>query len=207
MDEVSCLRVLDHASIDDFIERRRQWSEIAQKRWLNSRQRYGTILGHTIRTITEKTQQDLHVLADVLLSTSCKYKLVVGVCQGYVYTNDIELIDQIDAMPQLTYKTYTQAQVHRPKNTIKLKNPRYLFRSYLKSIKLTEQQKDNLMDFLYAQRDHVRISSALQTWIDQPFNRTQDYFFVDHQTESWLTMLNLVQPGIIRKTMHIIPDK
>lgn len=207
LDEVSCLRVLDHEIIDDFIERRRQWSEIAQQRWVNHRQQYGTILGKTLRRITEKTQEDLHALADVLLATPFKFKLVVSVYQGYVYTNDLELIDRLDAMPQLNYKTYTQAEIHRPKNTIKLKNSLYPFRSYFRNIKLTSQQKDNLMDFLYAQRDHVRVSPALQRWIDQPFNRTQDYFFVDHTSESWLTMLSLVQPGIIRKTMHIIPAK
>jgi hypothetical protein len=53
----------------------------------------------------------------------------------------------------------------------------------------------------------VRLSPALKSWISQSFNRTQDYFFVDHDSLTWLTMLSLVQPGIVRKTMHIIPAK
>lgn len=207
LDEVNCLRVLDHEGIDDLIQRRRQWNEIAQQRWTNSRQNYGIILSRNLRKIDDKTQKDLHVLADVLLSTPCKFKLVVSIYQGYVYTNDLDLIDQLDAMPELTHKTYTQAVIHRPKNTVKLKNPKHEFRSYFKALKLSSQQKDHLMDFLWSQREQVRVSPALQTWIDQPFNRTQDYFFVDHATESWLTMLNLVTPGIVRKTMHIIPAK
>ena len=207
LEEVSCLRDLDHASIDDTMERRRQWREIAQQRWVNGRQNYGVILRRTWREITEKTIADLQVLAEQLLTTKAEFKLVVSINQGYVYTNDVTLIDQLSQMPELGYKTYTQAQVTRPKNTIAQKNPRHKFRSYFKILKFTEQQKDHLMDFLYAQREHVRVSPALQTWIDGPFNRSQDYFFVDHDTESWLTMLSLVHPGIVRKTMHIIPAK
>jgi hypothetical protein len=208
LDEVNCLRVLDHAHIDDMLERRKQWREITQQRWINGKQKHGIIMGRRWRDITEETKDDLHVLAEQLLTTCHKFKLVVSVNQGFVYTNDITLIDQIDNLPQLSYKTYTEARITRPKNTVQLKSSRHNYRSYFKGgIKLTDQQKDQLMDFLYNQRDHVRVSSALQRWIDQPFTRTQDYFFVDHDSENWLTMLNLVQPGIVRKTMHIITAK
>ena len=207
LDEVNCLRTLDHACIDEFIQRRKQWREIAQQRWVNHNRNHGIILSRRWQEITEKTVQDLHTLAEVLLTTPYKFKLVVSLNQGYVYTNDLALIDRLDSLPELSYVTHTQAQVTRPKNTIELKNPRYKFRSYLKLANLTVQQKDHLADFLYNQREHIRVSPAMQRWIDQPFNRTQDYFFIDHDTETWLTMLGLVRPGLIRKTMHIIPAK
>lgn len=203
LEEASCLRLRDHAEIDDIIQRRKQWQEIAQQRWANGRQSHGMILARRWRAITEKTVADLHAVAEVVLNITVPHKLVVSLNQGYVYTNDLALIDQLDLMPELIYKSYTRARVTRAKNTIQLKNPQHAFRSYLKSIRLNEQQKDHLMDFLYAQRDHVRVSASFQRWIDQPFNRTQDYFFVDHHTESWLLMLALVCPGLIRKTMQI----
>ena len=207
LEEASCLRYLDHARIDDLIERRRQWQEIAQQRWVNGRQKHGIILRRHWRPITETTESDLHAVAEQLLTTAYKFKLVVTVDQGYVYTSDLALIDILANMPELKQKSFTQALVTRVRDTVQLKNPQHQFRSYFKSIKLTLEQKDHLMDFLYNQRDHVRVSPALQRWIDQPFNRTQDYFFVDHDTQSWLTMLSLVHAGIIRKTMHIIPAK
>jgi hypothetical protein len=43
--------------------------------------------------------------------------------------------------------------------------------------------------------------------LDDPFLRTQDYFFVDHDTASWSSMLSLVRPGIIRKTLQIVTAK
>jgi hypothetical protein len=207
LDEVSCLRQLDHASIDDVMERRKQWREIARQRWVNGRQKHGIIMSRRHhKEITKKTVADLHAVADQLLNTPAEFKLVVSSNQGYVYTNNLSLIDQLSNMPELTCKSYTQAQITRPKNTIALKNPQHKFRTYLKLLKLTPQQKDYLMDFLHSQQ-HIRISPALSVWFDQPFNRTQDYFFVDHNSESWLTMLSLVHSGIVRKTMHIIPTK
>jgi len=209
LDEISCLRVLDHAHIDDMIERRKQWREIAQQRWVNGRQKNSTIMSRRWgwKDITETTTANLHALAELLLTTQVDFKLVVSMNQGYVYTNDTALIDQLSSMPELTGKTYTQAQIVRPKNTIQLRNPRYQFRTYLNMCKLTAEQRLNLEEFLITQSAHVRLSPALESWIETPFNRTQDYFFVDHDAESWGTMLSLVHPGIVKKTMHIIPAK
>ena len=207
LDEVSCLRLLDHDQIDELIERRKLWREIAQQRWVNGRQKHGIIVSRRWKDITEKTATDLHTLAKLLLTTTSEFKLVVSASQAYVYTNDLLLIDQLDNLPELTYKSYTHAQIVRPKNTIRLKNSQYKFRTYFKMSKLTTQQKTQLADFLHNQQGHVRVSPALQTWQKQSFNRIQDYFFVDHSSESWLTMLALVLPGVVRKTMHIITAK
>jgi len=210
LQEANALRDLRHDQIDLTMQRRQEWIEIAHQRWHKT----GTILGrqHNIisrrRTeITDKTTEDLHELAELLLTTTADYKLVVSVNQGHVYTNDLNLIDQLNQLDFLTRKYYSQAQINRPENTIRLKNPQHQYRSYFKITKLTAGQKDQLMDFLHNQQDLVRVSPALQRWIDQPFNRTQDYFFVDYDTSSWLTMLALVNPGLIRKTMQIISAK
>ena len=207
LDEVSALRELDHARIDDMIERRKAWREIAQQRWINGKQKHGTIMSRSWRDITAQTQADLHSLANVLLTTTTSYKLVVSVNQGYVYTTDLVLIDQLDSMSELKHKTYTRAQIIRPKNTIQLKNPRHEYRTYFRSIKLSWQEKQVLIDFLQNQQEHTRMSPGLKNWVHDPFTRTQDYFFVDHNGSSWLSMLSLVRPGIIRKTLQIVAAK
>jgi hypothetical protein len=207
LDEASCLRFLDHGMIDDLIERRKQWREIAQQRWINGKLNHSLILRRRWRAITEKTVEDLHTVADVLMHNKSEFKTVVSVDTVHVYTNDLNLIDLIDQLDCLTHKSYSQARVIGDKNTVRLKNPKNQFRTYLKYCKLSPQQKDHLMNFLCNQRSHVRISPALQRWLDQPFDRVQDYFFVDHDSHTWLTMLSLVCPNIIRKTMHIIPAK
>ena len=104
----------------------------------------------------------------------------------------------------LIQKTYNQAIVDRPKNTIKLKDPRHRYRSYLKSVKLTDEEKTHLCNFFQNQQGHARISPALTKWITERWHRTQDYFFVDHDNESWLVMLSLIKPSMIRKTVELI---
>jgi len=209
MDEVSSLRDLSHEEIDRTIERRREWREMSLQRWIKS----GTVLGkqHNIlgqrrKEITDETVENLHALAELLLTTSVDFKLVVSANQGYLYSNNLSLIDQLGHLNGVERKRYSQAKINRPKNTIQLKNPKHEFRSYFKIIKLTDVQKTHLTGFLLNQQT-ARLSPALDEWIVGPFNRTQDYFFVDHNEMTWLTMLSLVCPGLIRKTMQIIPTK
>jgi hypothetical protein len=127
--------------------------------------------------------------------------------QAWVYSNDLELIQTINDLDFLIRKSYNRAVITRPKDTIQLKKPRHKCRSYFRSAKLTDVQKNQLSTFLTAQNEWIRISPALESWLATPFHRVQDYFFVDYNTPSWATMLALVHPGLIRKTLAIIPYK
>jgi hypothetical protein len=206
LDEATCLRELDHANIDELIQRRKQWQEVTQQRWINGRQNT-TILSRRWKEITEKTVTDLHTVADVLLTSTADFKLVVSVHQGHVYTNDLALLAKLDCMTELTCKTRTQAQIDRPQNTIRLKKSNYNFRSYFKTLHLSAQEKQQLVNFLKTQQDFVRTSPSMTQWVKESFNRLQDYYFVDHDSQQWLTLISLVYPGIIRKTMQILADK
>lgn len=212
LDEASCLRELDHKHINKMIERRIAWREISQQKIAGkvTSSLFGhpyNILSRRHKDITEQTISDLHRLADLLLTTNSDFKLVVSINNAHVYSNDLTLIDQISNLSGVTKKEYSRAVIGRPKNTIRLKNPCHAFRSYFKMTKITDEQKNNLKNFLNNQQESIRLSPALAHWASITFNRTQDYFFIDHNEMSWLTMLGLVHPGLIRKTMQIIPDK
>jgi hypothetical protein len=207
LDEANALKSLDHEYIDAIIERRILWREVAQQRWSGGAQNFKhTIISKRWRPITDKTSEDLHDFAEILISTSVEYKLVTSINNGWVYTNNVSLIKKLKNLDYLTDKDYTEAVVSRPKNTVKLKTPKHTHRSYLKSIKLSNQQKQNLINFFANQAEHVRVAPAFNKWlVESPYLRTQDYFFIDHIGESWLVMVNLIYPGLIRKTMEIIP--
>jgi hypothetical protein len=194
------------------IDRRIAWREISQQKIAGkvTSSLFGhpyNILSRRHKDITEQTISDLHRLADLLLTTNSDFKLVVSVNNAHVYANDLTLIDQISNLSGVTKKEYSRAVICRPKNTIRLKNPRHAFRSYFKMTKITDEQKTNLKNFLNNQQESIRLSPALSHWASITFNRTQDYFFIDHNEMSWLTMFGLVHPGLIRKTMQIIPAK
>ena len=203
LEEVSCLRTLEHAHIDHMIERRIAWRSISQTM---TNRPLVTQLSNQSNKITETTVKNLHTLADVLLTTPVNFKLVVSAFTGYVYTNDLMLIDSVAKLPGVSYVEYSQAVVSRPRNTIQLRDPKYQWRSYFKVGKLTAVQKTHLKNFL-ANQPGIRISPALTQWINFKYTRTQDYFFIDYNEPVWLTMLSLVLPGLIRKTLEIIPTK
>jgi hypothetical protein len=207
--EITCLRdqELDCARIGRMLERRRQWQEVAQQRWVTLGQKNNVRPTRLWNEITEEVEQNLYDFADILRNSNVDFKLVISANCGWVYTNSLELISQLKPMRMLTGKKYSKAVIGRPKDTIQLKNPQHQFRSYFKITKITNQQKNMLINFLTNQQSSIRISPALATWINSAFHRTQDYFFVDHNETSWLTMLALVHPGIIRKTQQIIQAK
>ena len=207
--EISCLRDqdLDCARIRHMLDRRKEWRDIAQQRWNIIGQKPNVQQSRLWNEITEEVEQNLYDFADILRNSGVGLKLVVSSNCGWVYTNSLELISQLKSMRMLTGKKYSKAVIDRPKNTILLKNPRHQFRSYFKITKITSQQKDILINFLNNQQSSIRISPALGEWITSAFHRTQDYFFVDHDEMSWLTMLSLVHPGLIRKTQQIIQAK
>jgi hypothetical protein len=209
--EASALRDLSHEKIDLAIERRKEWREISQQRWSRTNSifsigQHKIPIGNPRKEITNITVENLHALANTLLTTISDYKLVVSVNQGHVYTNDLMLITQLGNLNGLERKSYSRADKARPTNTIQLKKPQHAFRSYFKITKLTTEQKTQLTGFLLNQPS-IRLGPALNEWIDGSFTRTQDYFFIDHDNMSWLTMLSLVRPGLIRKTQQIILAK
>jgi hypothetical protein len=99
--------------------------------------------------------------------------------------------------------SFTEAVINKPRDVVLLKNPKHTHRSYFRYKKITQQQKHNLVKFLENQQNFVRLSPSLLDWLDNRFFRSQDYFFIDHDGVNWLTMLSLVCPDIIRKTMQI----
>jgi hypothetical protein len=197
--EASAMRGLKHELIDSRLDQRIEWREIARKRWKSS-----VVSGASgWNEITDQIREDLHQVCKTLISIDCK--LVVSTHFGWVYTNDLALVDQLRQYRCLTNKTYAQAVVNRPKNTIQLKNSPYQNRSYFRNIKLTSAEKETLKNFFANQQEHIRTSPAFATWLtEHPYLRTQDYFFIDYTGSQWLTMLSLVRPGLIRKTQTII---
>ena len=129
--------------------------------------------------------------------------MVISVNQCWIYSNDTIFLERIERLPFVNGAKFTESVIVRPRNTVAVKHPHHRYRSYFRATKLNNDEKDRILSFLQGQND-VRISPALAEWIATPFNRTQDYFFVDYNAESWLTMLSLVRPGLIRKTVQIV---
>ena len=195
--EANALRKeLSHDSIDRILQRRQAY--------------WSTMPNHRSRTIEPETIDQLHRVCDFLLAITDEYKLVFYYNHWLtIYTNSLTIIDQVDALDFIASKTYSQVNVNRPRNTILLKNSKHTKRSYFREFAITSHEKTMLANFFANQQDHVKLSPGLQNWLKRAplHNYVFDYFFIDYSDDQWMTMLNLVRPGLIRKTVKIIQDK
>lgn len=211
LENVSCLRDLDPDKINLVIRYRNEWRQSMNLHSWGQNSQLNRLMNSlpADRGITPESAQRLHDLADILRSVTQEFKLVISVNVGTLYTNDLALIDRLDSLAMLTKKAYSRAQVARPYNTVMLKQPQHQLRSYIRSTKLSDIQRTGLENFFNNQPD-LRLSPAFARWLSvhstwaPPY--TMDHFFVDHDTVPQLTMLGLVVPGLIRKTMQIIPS-
>lgn len=207
LNEITALRSLDHDEIDATIERRKAWRQSSQKRWGNNRPKFVPVMRASFPEITDEVVQNLHALADLLTAAAAEFKLVISVNRAWIYSNNLKFLNQLDALECLANKHYSQAHVTRPKNTIQLKKSKFAYRSYFRFGKLTSQQVSNLTGFFENHQEHIRISPALLEWTAMPSTRFQDYFFIDHDSISWLTVISLIHPGLVRKTLDIVCAK
>jgi hypothetical protein len=198
LEEVNCLRYsLEAEDIDALLTRREVWRDRVRQRWPQN----NFVRPH--EPITDTTREILYAFADFLKLSTVPYKMVISVNQCWIYSNDTIFLERIERLPFVNSAKFTESKIVRPRNTVAVKHPHHRYRSYFRATKLTTDEKDRILSFLQGQ-DEVRISPALSEWIASPFNRTQDYFFVDYDSETWLTMLALVRPGLIRKTVKIV---
>lgn len=197
--EANVLRGLKHELIDSRLNQRIEWREMARKRWRKT-------LDNTVwNVITDEIRADLHTVCDVIINSGVDCKIAVSHHVTYLYTNDLPLIDQLRKFRCLSNVHYTRAVVNRPKNTVRLKKSLYTTRSYFNYTKITPQEKENLKNFFTNQKEHIRISPSLHVFLhEKPYQRTMDHYFIDYSDQQWLTMLALIRPGLIRKTLEIV---
>jgi hypothetical protein len=76
----------------------------------------------------------------------------------------------------------------------------------LKSKSMTITEKRNLKKFINDNAWHLRLNVGLERFVTNNSSRLRDYFFIDFQDKRLLSLLELMIPGTIRKTMDIIYD-
>jgi hypothetical protein len=198
MEDISCLRGLDKLPDDyrkDILSRyhqKYQWTYRYHDRLIQAaRDRYKIEL--------------LCKLAELLNLYQTEIKLVVSGNCGYVYTNNIELLSVVlKDFPQHV-RQLRQACIVRPRNTVSLHNSPHQFRTYFREKSINQTEKQQLLKFLQTQTEW-RVSKSLKKqlryqthvlWLSRSY-------FIDHNTETEILMVNLIAPGILQKPMPIV---
>ena len=201
MEDISCMRGLDKLP-DDYR------TEITQRYYQRYQwtYRYHDRHEHVVLHDTQDFErlELLYKLAELLNTHRAEIKLIVSGNCGYVYTNNIELLLSVLKDFPLNVRQLRQACIVRPKNTVSLRNSPHQFRTYFREKSINQNEKQQLLRFLQTQTEW-RVSKALLNRLTRlsPMWMSRSYF-VDHNIESEVAMLNLIVPGILQMTMPVV---
>jgi hypothetical protein len=197
MEDISCLRGLDKFP-DDYR------TEITQRYHQRYHWTYRYHNGQVQAARDHEKLELLYKLAELLKLYQTEIKLIVSGNCGYVYTNNIELLLSVLKDFPLHVRQLRQACIVRPKNTVSLRNSPHQFRTYFREKSINQTEKQQLLTFLQTQTEW-RVSKALLNRLTRlsPMWMSRSYF-VDHNTESEVAMLNLIVPGILQMTMPVV---
>lgn len=199
--EAPCLRHLGSAQFESAIRNARHWAE--KDVW-------------TDRSWTVTKETALRETRDVLVTETHSFKIVVSFNTISIYTNHRKLADRLVQLGNdgVHMHLVRQAVLTRPAGVVQLQESQYAYRTYLRERKYTRDQRDMLANFLHSRQDTLRVSPALDEWVNGAFvgytrnlSYSRSYYFVDHDHPNEGTMLSLVMPGIVRKTMPIQTTK
>lgn len=202
INEAGSLRGLSHTNIDKTVSMRREWGRVrhAGRNPGSWQDQWQPLI------ITDQDVDNLHQLCDFFQADQRDRKISISGDTMYVYTTDTDLIRDICNLKIIKNISETQVLLHGTPGTVRLKNPKYQYRSYMRSIALKEPVADNIKNFLKVQEE-IGLSPSLKHWLTDRWKFILDYYFIDHNEHSTINMLRLIDPRLIRKTVPIVADK
>ena len=196
---VECVRYLDHDRIEYLLE---MWDT---HQWYDRKiNKGGTWKARHRRTLVLEDKQKLHRLCDWLVERQGMIKQQFVRDKVFIYSNDEGELEELRYMINPEIFLLSEVIIDRPENTVKSRYPGYSVRAYLKSKSMTITEKRNLMKFINDNAWHLRLNVGLERFVSNNSSRLRDYFFIDFQDKRLLSLLELMIPGTIRKTMDII---
>lgn len=199
MQDIAAVKLGSHEKINEYME---------HQEWRRKINYGGSWRWHTFRhPITPTTIGNCHTAHDNLKTIPQGYKLITSYDCGYLYLKDLD--DAVDFLksPGISVDQVKQVIVDRPKNSIVIKSAKHDFRTYFKNQRVETDQKTSLINFLKNRTD-IRLSPSMKEWITKydSYRYMCDNYFIDHNNDGFLTMLTLVSPIKIKKTVTLLTE-
>jgi len=153
---------------------------------------------------------------DILLEEAGAYQAVISYNVLSLYTNNVKLANKFARLgnPGVHLHLVRQAAITKPAGVVQLRESKHGYRTYLRERKYSLDQRGMLLNFLDSREGTLRPCGALMNWLRgqsryymSNLNHSRSYYFVDHDHPNEGTMLSLVMPGIVRKTLPIETTK
>ena len=90
-----------------------------------------------------------------------------------------------------------------PLNTLLRKNPTHKFRTYFQEDRLDPTRRENLKKYFITRANTFQLSRSFDKMVYSNQSWTFNHYFVDHNDPGDALLIQLVCPGIVRKTMLI----
>jgi len=129
----------------------------------------------------------------------------------FIYTNNQHHLNELNDLNVYVDLSVTEINLDRPRDTVKARYPGFIVRAYLRPMHITHNQREALTNFITTNESEIRTNVGLERFINLDPKRynyytLRDYFFVDLRDERLLSVLELMCPGLVRKTVDIIYD-
>lgn len=160
--------------------------------------------------IVQQRYNDSVDLSKRLLDTKVDYIRQVYWGQQSIYSNDLDFLMTLYALPYVKKAEIRQALITRPKDVVQLRRSEHRYRSYFRERHYNDNEKQLMRDFLLSRLTYFKITPKLHQRLrgDHFFNQPLGYDFIDHDSEHDVLMLTMVVPNCIRKTLPIeVVDK
>ena len=151
-------------------------------------------------------------LADQITQLGTEFKRVCSWASMHFYSNNAGLFDCLNKLPAIKVIDYRTAKVTLEKDRLLLKNPRYKYRSYLRELPVDVKKAQEFLQFVTCRSDYLNLDSGSMRRLTlaktslltraslYPFAR---HSYIQHNSLMDLTMIEMVMPGLIRKTLTV----
>jgi len=206
-DEIGCIRSLDQKKTLSHIRMRMEYE--------HSKNSLYKPYGENFESkFTTRCRDNLEGMRALLAAEIHPKKMVFFSNYLTVYTNNLGLHGRLMACDWIESVDLKRAELNLPPDTILLKNPQYQYRTYFRGRSLGKSQKARLAAWVTTQGSDIAASKSLQAFLDIETrpprvywwrnDATESYYYIEHNSLQYETMLSMVCPGMVRKTLPIV---
>lgn len=172
--------------------------QVCIERWNSYRSSW-----NTSQRLSQEQQDILFQVAGHLRGLDSDTKKLFYQNWIYIYSNNRKELEELASKEHLTSSYAQQAVVSRPRDCLLMKQPTHKYRSYFRVYRMDNDNRLMLKNFFESRHEQYKCSPSLKRALKSGNIYLLDYFFVDYNNPQDMTMLNLVAPGCIRKTLSI----
>lgn len=161
--------------------------------------------------LPELLEPNLYIANQWFVNNQQNVKLQFFRDKVFIYTSNQDHLNELVDLNIYNELSITEISLDRPRDTVKARYPGFTVRVYFRPMHITHNQRESLINFITTNESEIRTNVGLERFINLDPKRynyytLRDYFFVDLRDERLLSVLELMCPGLVRKTVDIIYD-